>query len=262
MRYLFPLGRLKRKLKTKRLFLFLDYDGTLAKIAGSPSGAFIDNRLKGLLRKLRGLPRCRVTIISGRELKDVKKMAQVEGITYAGNHGLQIQGAGLKFSIHINPDLKSAIRSLYTQLRRSLSHIKGVFVEDKGFGVAVHYRQAEKSSVSRVRALFRRIAHPCLSSGKIVLRQAKMALEAMPGLGWNKAKAVLWILSKEVLASRDTLVVYIGDDDTDEDAFKALKDKGLTIRVGKHKGSSAHYYLRNTQEVAGFLGSIVELRKA
>jgi trehalose-phosphatase len=80
-------------------------------------------------------------------------------------------------------------------------------------------------------------------------------LEVRPAVEWSKGKAALWLLSKQKshLRGRPILPIYIGDDVADEEAFKALKNKGLTIFVGKPKKSHAKYYLKNTREVSKFL---------
>ena len=88
----------------------------------------------------------------------------------------------------------------------------------------------------------------------------KKVLEIRPPLAWDKGKAALWLLRKQELAyGRGNVVpVYIGDDSTDEDAFEALKGRGVTVFVGPPRLSAAQYYLKQTQEVTELMKRITE----
>jgi trehalose-phosphatase len=83
----------------------------------------------------------------------------------------------------------------------------------------------------------------------------------MPPVSWNKGKIVMWLLAKQeaVLRRKNILPVYIGDDLTDEDAFRALKTRGLTVFVGRPGKSCAGYYLKDTKEAGRFLRLISDL---
>jgi trehalose-phosphatase len=91
-----------------------------------------------------------------------------------------------------------------------------------------------------------------------------MVLEVRPPVDWDKGKVVMWLLARQQFASegKQVLPVYIGDDLTDEDAFKAIKNKGITIFVGEPKVSHAQYYLKNVNEVAEFIKVILKMQKS
>jgi len=90
----------------------------------------------------------------------------------------------------------------------------------------------------------------------------KKVLEVVPRVQWDKGKAVLWLLAKEgKIQSEEIAPVYIGDDITDEDAFKALEGKGVTISVGGPKSSRAKYHLKDSEEVTAFLRRLLALRQ-
>ncbi|UCF87291.1 MAG: trehalose-phosphatase, partial [Nitrospiraceae bacterium] len=127
-----------------------------------------------------------------------------------------------------------------------LSVVDGVVVEDKGVTASIHYRLVNTrktgnvfetfwSIVSRYEDLFR------ITSGKKVL-------EIRPHGIWNKGDAVKWIWKK---FGTDTTPIYVGDDTTDEDAFKAIKGKGIGICIGKN--IEADYYLKSQREIRKFL---------
>ncbi|MEW6680836.1 MAG: trehalose-phosphatase [bacterium] len=253
-KYLFDdWERLKKTLRSKSLFLFLDYDGTLTPIGETPDKAVISKERKSLLNKLSRSPHCRVAIISGRSLRDIKALIGLKNIIYVGNHGLEIKGLKIKFS----PHLKSIIRHIYEDLANKLSKIKGVLIEDKGLTISVHYRLVDEKDIKEFLNIFNEITNPYLACDKIKIDAGKKVYEIKPPVVWDKGKAVLWLLGEN-----NIFPIYIGDDVTDEDAFLALKDKGLTVFVGeKGVSSKAGYYLNNTEEVIEFIRRILELKK-
>ncbi|PIQ86325.1 MAG: trehalose-phosphatase, partial [Candidatus Omnitrophica bacterium CG11_big_fil_rev_8_21_14_0_20_43_6] len=129
MEYLFDQWKqLRKKLFSRYLFLFFDYDGTLAPIAQTPQQAVIAEETKELLSKLSAKPNCALAIISGRSLKDIKHAVGLKNITYAGNHGLEMEGPQIKFESQVPPKSKSALSNIYINLISKLSGIKGVLI--------------------------------------------------------------------------------------------------------------------------------------
>ena len=120
-----------------------------------------------------------------------------------------------------------------------------------------------KSMKELIKKTISEIAAPHVKKGKIKINFGKKVIEIKPNVKWNKGKVVLWLLARQqfMLGDRKISPIYIGDDSTDEDAFKALKNKGLTIFVGKPRKSYAQFYLRDTGEVLKFLKQILSLRK-
>ncbi len=263
MKYLFAeWNKVKAKIKGKHLFIFFDFDGTLAPIAPTPDEALLPRRAKELLKKLATKLNLKLAFISGRSLVDLKKKLGLKNVIYSGNHGLQIEGPKIKHEFPIPSSYKKALQHIKIQLKEKLSGIKGVFVEDKKLSLALHYRLADKRELTVIKTIFRESVIPYLIQNKIRIRFGKMVFEVNPPLNWDKGKVVLWLLARQQFASKgnDILPIYIGDDVTDEDAFKVLKRKGLTVFVGKPGNSKANYYLKNPREVIKFLRLIYELK--
>lgn len=262
MNYLFSKWKsIKEKLKNKQLLLFLDYDGTLTPIVECPEKAVIPLKNKELLKKLSKLSTCKLAVISGRALKDVKNKVGIRGIIYAGNHGLEVEAHGINFESQIPQYFKSILRRIKGKLRKELLLIKGVFIEDKNLTLSIHYRIAAPGSQALVKKIVNEVVQPYLAGKQLKLNSGKKVIEIKPSVKWDKGKVILWLLSKKqfISAREKVLPVYIGDDITDEDAFKALKNKGFTIFVGKPKDSHARYYLKNSGEVTVFLEQILEM---
>ncbi|MBP7056825.1 MAG: trehalose-phosphatase [Candidatus Omnitrophica bacterium] len=265
-KYLFSKPEaLRRSIKGKSLFLFLDYDGTLAPIAETPDGAATPENVKYLLRELSKIQDCRIAIVSGRALRDISKRIGLKGIIYVGNHGFEIKGPKIKFKSPVSPGYRKTLETIKARLEKALSSISGAFIEDKTFSLSVHYRLVDKKDVLTVKNEFYSTIFLYELRNSIQVKPGKMVLEVRPPVPWNKGKVVLWLLGRRLFAVRDRSVkvmpVYIGDDVTDEDAFKSLKNRGITIFVGKPGRTKAHFYLKNPAETARFLEIILENMK-
>jgi trehalose-phosphatase len=262
MKYLFDHWKIiKNELDKKIVFLFLDYDGTLAPIAETPDKAAIPKETRELLKEISGDPRLRLAIISGRSLSDIKRAIGLKNVSYAGNHGLEIESPKLKFKSQVSPRLKEVIRNIYEELLLKVSKIKGAILEDKGLTVSLHYRLVADRDMPGLKCIMRKATEPFLARDEIKVSEGKKVFEIKPQVKWTKGNVVLWLLARQQLAlGADKLFpVYIGDDVTDEDGFRALKNKGLTIFVGKPKPSEAAYYVKNTKEVVKFMKQLLEL---
>jgi len=205
-----------------------------------------------------------VGIISGRSLSEVKALVGIEGIYYAGNHGLEIEGPGFKF---INPAAKATqteIKDLARQFLAKLGAIEGVIVEDKGLSLSIHYRLVKKSEENTVAEIFHQITSPLLREEKIRVTSGKKVWEVRPPIDWHKGKAVEAIMKeiKTFLKGEQLPTIYLGDDITDEDAFRIIhRPGGWSIFVGQENPSSnADYFLNSTLEVEAFLSRLFELK--
>jgi len=261
MDYLFDKwDKLKKTLVNKHIILFVDYDGTLTPIVDSPDKAVMSDEARDLLKALSTKPRCQVGVISGRALGNLKKMVGLKDLIYVGNHGLEIDAPKIKFKTQLTPEMVSIIRNIKDKLSMKLSGINGIAVEDKFVTVSIHYRLAGRAGYLSAKKIIEETASPFIASGKIKVRAGKKVLEIIPETHWNKGEIVEWILARETrVLGTPPLPIYLGDDTSDEDAFGVLKDKGLTVFVGRKKTSKAKYYLRNPKEVLIFLREILEL---
>lgn len=262
MRYLFEYwNNLKSDFARKIVVLFLDYDGTLTPIVETPDKAVLSFETKRLLRRLIKNPKCKLAIISGRALGALKKKVDIPGIVYVGNHGLEIVGPKIKFESPLSLRYKRILEQIKDDLELKLSAIKGAFIEDKGLSLSVHYRLTDRTQIPKVKTILHEATILYTVRDKIKIKRGKKVFEIRPAVEWDKGKVVLWLLARWEfsLSDKDILPVYLGDDVTDEDAFKALRNKGITIFVGGPKKSNAQYYLKDTQEVKDFLNRIAQV---
>lgn len=256
MKYLFDhYKKLKERLTDKNIMLFLDYDGTLTPIVETPGRAVLCDETRGLLNKMSNSRKLKLAFISGRSLADIKNRVGLRNVIYSGNHGLEIEGPKIKFKSPVSPRYKVILGQIKMDLSKKFSKIRGVILEDKGLSLSIHYRQVDKKRIPQIKTIFHETVILYLVRNKIKIKSGKMVLEVRPPTGWDKGKVVLWLLARQIFSAQKGMVfpIYIGDDASDEDAFKALKNRGLTIFVGKPKESYAQYYLKNPKEVIDFL---------
>jgi trehalose 6-phosphate phosphatase len=230
------------------VFLFVDFDGTLAPIVEDPDMAQMPAGTRRVLSTLATKENLSLGIISGRSLPDLQQRVGLKNIIYAGNHGLEISGPGLNL---VNPTAAMQVeplRELAQDLRNRLLHIPGVLVENKILTASVHFRRAPANCREAIR---RTVEAAVDSTGKLFcVTPGLEVLEIKPRVNWNKGSAVRWI--EEKLDRGTSLTVFVGDDITDEDAFAALPD-GITVRVGPHGKTSARYHLETQESVPELL---------
>jgi trehalose 6-phosphate phosphatase len=238
---------------SRRVLLFLDFDGTLSPIAEVPDQASLPAETRILLRRLSQTTWCSVVIVSGRALGDIRERVGLANLTYAGNHGLEIGGDGLRF---VEPESVRRIQmlgKLSRRLRERLHDIPGVEIENKLLTASVHFRRARRGSSEEIRKAVH--AEVALSDRIFRVTRGLQVFEIRPSVDWNKGTAVRWV--QEAKGTAKTLSFYLGDDSTDEDAFRALPD-GITIRVGQVKSTAARYYLPRQSRVMHFLAWLLE----
>ncbi|MBI2869612.1 MAG: trehalose-phosphatase [Chloroflexi bacterium] len=264
MRHLFDCWEpfAARAAAADHILLLSDYDGTLTRIVGRPEQAFMPDDVRALLTEIARKPSFSVGIISGRALNDVRNLAGIEGIYYAGNHGLEIDGPGFKFTNPAAPASRTHLTELKLRLGSLLGGIEGVLIEDKGLSLSVHYRLVPEAERGRVEGLFRQAIEPLLLKSRIRTTAGKMVWDILPRIDWHKGRAVQTIAGaiRTRFRAKDLLIVYLGDDVTDEDAFKVLRQpEGWGIFVGKDS-SVAEFCLDSPDEVRAFLDRLARLR--
>ncbi|MFH1801184.1 MAG: trehalose-phosphatase [Candidatus Omnitrophota bacterium] len=255
---------LQKIANSPHLFFFLDYDGTLTPIVARPGMASLSRDQREILLELSGLKNVRIGLISGRTLEDVKKCIGIPGIIYAGNHGLELERVKTKRVHPAAIAFRQLIKRLMPRLDLAFSVFPEMLVEDKTFSISVHYRQLPEDKIEFAKMLLLKEVGTFLSRSQIVFAEGKKVWEIRPPTEWNKGKTVLWLLgSLSGHSQKATLPVYIGDDVTDEDAFKAIGHHGVTIRVTEapSEPSKAEYFLRSSHEVYEFFQRIIRIRQ-
>jgi len=245
------LEAIRAALRGRRLLVCLDYDGTLTPIVADHARALLGEAMRAAVERL--ARRCAVAIVSGRDLALLRRLVPVEGVVFAGSHGFEIAAADGSFApiergVEFLPELDAAEQAL----RAALAGIAGHSVERKRFSIAVHYRQVARADEPALHAAVAAAlrAHPRLRRGL-----GKKVVELQPDLPWDKGEAVLWIAERLGFAAADAATVYLGDDITDEHAFRVLAGRGLSVvvRSADARPTAADYAVADTAEVQRFL---------
>lgn len=223
---------------THKLALLLDYDGTLAPIAPHPDLATIPSETKNILQRLSNMSDVYIAVISGRNVNNVKEMVSylrsvlllllpqiffqvgIEGITYAGNHGLEIlHPDGTKFVHPMPTQYQGKVSDLLKNLQEHVCR-DGAWVENKGALLTFHFRETP----SHLRAELAEQAKKLIEEAGFRVGKAHCAIEAKPPVLWNKGRASIYILRTAfgVDWSERIRIIYVGDDATDEDAMQVI----------------------------------------
>lgn len=248
--YIFDnLEAFKKGLKDKDIALFLDYDGTLTPIVDTPDKAYLPFNIKEAIESIKGqIP---VAIVTGRSLSDIMERVGISGIVYTGNHGAEIYYDEKVFIGGSTKEGLSDLKAFLEDLKGAISAIPGVMIEDKTYSASIHYRNVDNEHLSRLFCLFWRQLEGY--KARFTVNQGKMVFEVRPKDMWNKGDAVRWIIENPF---KGRYPVYIGDDTTDEDAYRAIKGMGISISVGENP--YADYLLKDQLEVGPLLESIKE----
>jgi len=247
------LDGFQARIAGRQIALFLDFDGTLTAIAERPELAKMSEEMRTAVR--RAAARFQVSIISGRDRPDVEALVDLDNLIYAGSHGFDIShphdhGQGAPY--------RETIQNIGEELYGALSSIDGVVIERKKLSVAVHYRLVAEKNVGKVNAVVEEITKKYPDIGLIA---GKKVFEILPPVDWDKGKAVLWLLDRSGDNGDEVLPIYIGDDVTDEAAFKALSGKGIGIFVCGDDGrreTRADLKVRDVAEVGRLLALLAE----
>jgi len=240
------IGMMHKALKAEKKLFLLDYDGTLVPIVKNPDDAIMNKRAKELLLNLKR--KNVVAIVTGRSLKRIRKFVDVD-LIFLANHGFEFYGFDLPHEKRFENYRKMS--SELCERFREISEVKGAIIEDKGYGIALHYRNADETKFFES---FNKLMEK-IDLGEMVIQFGKKVVEFRPKEEWNKGKASLYLADH----FSDYLPIYIGDDTTDESAFIELKNRGITICVGK-KETNAEYSFDNVGEVLDFLELFVETK--
>ena len=226
--------------------LFLDYDGTLTPIVSRPELAVLSPTMRAAL--VAASRSCSVAIVSGRDRRDVEQLVGVSGITYAGSHGFDIRTADGR-SYEQGAAFLAALDRVEAHLRAPVSEVAGAQLERKRFAVAVHFRRVAPELHTTIEEI---VTSAAATEPTLRRTGGKRVFELRPNIPWDKGKAVELLIRE--LGAGASLPIYIGDDETDEDAFRVVRDRGVGIVVrDEPRPTLARYALDSTDEVRLFL---------
>lgn len=246
---------IRQKIGEREVALFIDYDGTLSKIVSDPSKAEASPALLAILKECS--LSLKIAIVSGRDRLDVKQRVNLENIFYAGCHGFDISGPGgfhfiVEEALPILPEILAA-RQLLEGFKKDFS---GILIEDKKFFIAVHYRNVSEEDQTKVKEKVREVAN---RFENLAIREGKKVIELAPKLDWDKGSAIRKLSTVLEINPEQTVSIYLGDDLTDEDAFREINvTNGIGIKIdqGQQKNTAADYLLKDPLEVKEFLNLI------
>ena len=264
MKYLFENIQIVNELLRTRekVILLTDFDGTLTPIQESPDLAILSEETRQILIKFSQDKAIFLGIITGRSLRQIKKLVHIPGILYVANYGIELEGPGIHYVSKEARKARYILWHVYMRLFKSLKHIEGMHIEDKGLSVSLHYRLVKKAKdVEFIMKTLTNITKPYLEKKALSLSTGKMVYEIRPPVRWNKATTIQWLLTNyfPLNFGEDALLIYLGDDKADIQVFNTLKGKELTIFVGNPSDTSAaNYYVHSPEEVKVFLEHLYE----
>ena len=253
-----PLPRtlLPDLVRRNKLLLCLDYDGTLSEITGRPADArpvlFARRVLAALATHHE---RIVVAIISGRDIDTLRRQLEIDrGLVLVGNHGLEyVDRDGHRHLVAGIENFQPNLEMVRDWMSKEIPRRSGFVIEDKRLTIALHYRNANPPAATAIRASLRKFLDRECPNLRILA--GNKVDEVIPRDIGGKGSAVRRLLDSKL--ERDRVAVYIGDDVTDEDAFFALRDEGVTVRVGALQRSWARYRVNGPSDVVAALGDLV-----
>ncbi len=228
--------------------LFLDFDGTLVELEARPDETRVSDRVRALMAKLSAKLDGRLAIISGRPLGQIDALFGGAGFAISGSHGLEVRMPDGRLSAPIRPvGLDRALE----EVRALQAKHEGLVIEDKPFGVSLHYRLAP-----HIEDECRAFAHMMADQDGLQLQLGKMMFEVRVA-GKDKGHGLRALMESPVMAN--THPVFIGDDDTDEPALAAAEEMGgAGIVVDPFRPSAARYRLDDVAATLAWLESAAD----
>jgi trehalose-phosphatase len=249
----------RRALSNTYLWLFLDYDGTLAEFKRTPEDNTPVPQVVQLLKRLASKSAVRLTVLSGRKLADVRSLLPVPGIYLAGTYGVELQiPAGDQIQRANYDEIRPFLEKVKPKWIEILGNREGFFLEDKGFALALHARFSKEEEAKEVLALAREFVDRNLPEEQFRILGGHKFLEIAPLIA-HKGETVFYLLDKYPLPGAQLL--YIGDDEKDEEAFEAIHARGgIAVKVASRSQrgirSEADYVLSSPNAVTAWLETL------
>ena len=250
-----------RLVQAGRLWLFLDYDGTLADFAETPDQIEVHPEVVGLLTRLVQLPGVKVSVISGSRLDHLRKLVPVPGVLLAGTYGIECQSfEGEDIQRLEFESFRPVLEKLKPRLEILIAGKEGFYLEDKGWSLALHARYAEDEESDKVLQSAQQILRQENTNESFLLLGGHRFLEICPAAG-NKGATVKYLLARYPWPGAQ--LAYLGDDDKDEDAFHVIGEHGgVSIRIGPDERETlAECRLDNPDEARRWLDTLIQRRE-
>lgn len=223
------------------LIVLADFDGTLAEFHPNPAAPMLTDVRREWLRDIAAHPLTVVGIVSGRRVPDLRRRAPLapDGY-YAGLHGMEIEQGSRRWQ---HPDLDRArahVTALIAELERVAEAFPAAIIEDKAASVAIHVRGVAYEHRGAALALADTCAEPWVAGGRLRRLEGSLVIEYLPNVACHKGDAVEWIARDvEDRLGAPGWVLFMGDDVTDEDAFRAIT-RGISVLVGSRPTAARH----------------------
>ncbi|KAM4087387.1 hypothetical protein ACJW30_10G174400 [Castanea mollissima] len=238
----------------KQMVVFLDYDETLSPIVNNPDQAFMSTEMRSAVREIgEHFP---TAIIFGRSRDKVFQFVRLNNIYYAGSHGMDISAPSISLNYvrDFLPRIQMVRNDIKDKLEKIAKDIKGASVEDNKFCLFVHLRCVNEENVDKLKEM---VESTMEFYNDFHISEGKKVMKISPIINWNKGRALQYLL--DTLGFEDSsnvLPIYIGDNKTNEDAFKMIKSigRGFPVAVSTTlKETETLYCLRDPTEVMSFL---------
>jgi trehalose 6-phosphate phosphatase len=245
--------------EAERVWLFLDYDGTLADFTRTPDIIKPDPRLIDLVRRLVGKSALQVAIVSGRSLHDIQAFLPVAGLYLAGTYGIEVlTPSGERIQRDDYASVRPYLEKLKPLWEEIIADRRGYYLEDKGWSLALHARFAPENEARRVISTIQQTLNEELITDEYRLIKQKKFLEVCSARA-HKGKTVSFLLNSFPLPG--ARLVYIGDDTNDGEAFETIHAKGgVAIAVAQYFGyirpGGGDYVLKSPKEVRRWLENL------
>ncbi len=232
-----------------RVALFLDFDGVLVETAPTPDSVAVAPETIARLQTLNSALEGALAIVSGRDIGGLDALLAPLRLAVAGDHGNARRGADGEITL-LNEPAAAAAAALHRELTARFGADPRIIVERKSTAVAVHYRLAPDRADDCIAA----VTEAAAKVPELSVLMGSMVVEARAA-GADKGVAVRGFMGEPPFASRTP--IFIGDDRTDEDGFRAAQELGgLGIKVGAG-GTAARYRIAKTGDVPALLEAIV-----
>ncbi|MEA2081326.1 MAG: trehalose-phosphatase [Elusimicrobiota bacterium] len=229
----------------RKLYIFVDFDGTISKIVKTPAKAVPLEGAVAALKRLKKKSNIKIAVVSGREISFLRKFFP-RGFTLVGCHGAEIVDGGIAFSRSLSA-VQKKVKDLTAAFFRA-AVFEGIFMEEKKYSLALHYRNMSLKNSAVLLAAVKEM-EPALGEFSLEILSGRKVVE-IRAKGVGKGKAV----RKLAAAAKHYESVYFGDDETDEDVFRLAGVTGIKIGAGK---TAARFRLDSPADAVKVIGGLV-----